>query len=78
MRTATTADAAKILELLGIKDRYIRKATIYIDINMPVRVEIEIEHLMYVNNEFLLDEGNKIKTALKKYRLVEIEEEKYE
>jgi len=76
MRPATTADVAKIFELLGIKERYIRKATIYIEVNMPVRVEIE--HLMYINNEFLLDEENKIKTALKKYGLVKIEEENHE
>jgi len=33
---------------------------------------------MYINNKFLLDEENKIKTALKKYRLVKIEEENHE
>jgi len=36
MRPVTTADVAKIFELLGIKDRYIRKATIHIEVNMPM------------------------------------------
>lgn len=67
---SSQAIGAELLELLGIKSKHVIWANIMLKVDQPVKVELEC----YATDENgdVIEDSNKLKTLIKRYKLEEV------